>query len=59
MGSVHKKNKFCLPGLKNCSVFCLHPKYGEKLLDSYECPLQLLQNYNETTMLGFFKKSNN
>ena len=44
---LNKKYKSCFMNITDYSIAFVHYKYGEKIMDEYECPLQLLENLQE------------
>jgi hypothetical protein len=39
--------------IEDHAIIFVHVKYGEKILDEFDCPIQLIENYSEGE--GFFK----
>ena len=48
------KNKYqeFFQNLEQYSMIFVHDKHGEKILDEYECPLQVLENFSEKLVIN-------
>lgn len=51
--SINKQYNGMFEPIEDHAIMFIHQKYGEKILDKYECPLQIIENYSESE--GFFK----
>jgi hypothetical protein len=50
---INKQHDNCFAPLEDHAIVFYHIKFGEKILDAFECPLQILKNCTEES--GFFK----
>ena len=48
--TLNRKYPTCFNDTSSYAIVFLHHKHGEKILDEFECPLQLLENFQEKLM---------